>query len=146
MASKTSQKLTAVSRSVGSLLRPKTIYNDENIVDNDEDWHELSYNIVTTFRKDSVTLHINKTTNDTIGMMGKMNTTGWTKSTLQRMGWTIQKSYFADDDSRLQQRFLNAPTEDGRAQRDAAEHQTQERRHYKLLPDIVWKPCSHFTH
>eukprot|EP00971_Amphidinium_carterae_P287474 5706317-Amphidinium_carterae.1 len=29
--------------------------------------------MVTTIRKDSVTLHIHKTTNNTIGMMGKMN-------------------------------------------------------------------------
>eukprot|EP00971_Amphidinium_carterae_P023780 468891-Amphidinium_carterae.1 len=55
------------------LTKLRTI-KDESVFDNDEYWRVMHNNMVTTIRKDSVTFHIHKTTSNTIGMMGRMNT------------------------------------------------------------------------
>eukprot|EP00971_Amphidinium_carterae_P191985 3809184-Amphidinium_carterae.2 len=46
---------------------------DENVFDNDEYWRGTHDNMVTIVGKESVTFHIHKTTNNTMGIMGKMN-------------------------------------------------------------------------
>eukprot|EP00971_Amphidinium_carterae_P231370 4591620-Amphidinium_carterae.1 len=95
---------------------------EENIFDND-DWHELNHNMVTTIRKDSVTFHLHKTTNNTIAMMGKMNiklTTptqfdgkfhnsmyGLARRSIETIDINkIQDDYTSDDVTRLRYDFL----------------------------------------